>query len=152
MNLWERSALLAYMVAFVGMALVDHLWAGIGRPIAEMSLGFFPAAVGPAPDATAEMIRASEGFDAAVREGRLFVCVKAAAILLIVTLAFLLRPRDWGEGFYAYIVLVTLAMTVGREVLGRAPAFTAPFLSQVIAAWILVMLFALAWNRFRRRR
>jgi hypothetical protein len=152
MNLWERSAILAYVVAFVGVALVDHLWAGVGRQIGEISLAFFPAEAGPAPGATAEMVRASKDFDATVREGRLFIGVEAAAIFLFVTLAFLLRPNDWGEGFYAYIVLVTLVMTVGREVLGLAPAFTAPFGGQVIAAWILVMLFARAWNRFLRRR
>ena len=152
MNLWDRSPRLAYAVAFVGVAAVDHLWAGIGRPIAEMSFGFFPAVRDPTPDATPDMIRAMESFDAGGREAQLFEWVEAAAIFLIVSLAFLLRPRDWGEGFFPYIVLVTLVMTVGREVLGLAPAFTAPFGRQVIAAWILVMLFALAWNRFIRRR
>jgi hypothetical protein len=151
MNLWHRSALRSYAIAFFTLAALDHVWAVIERPIASLTLALWPSPFSLPADATEEMVRSSLSFDIAVRAGAIFPWVEWVAILLICSIALRMRSFDWGADFFSYVVLVCIFMTVGREALGLNPGFTNPFGAKMVVSWLVVLCAAWVWNRYVRR-
>lgn len=146
MDLWTRSTGRAYAVAVLGMAAFDHLWQAVVPLLAREPSGPTP------PEASEEMVRAIAAFDLSARAAGLFPWAEAAALFVVTVIAFRLRPVHREGDFYAYVVLVCLLITAGREAFGLHPAFTNPFGAKMVAAWLVVLCGSLVWDRIMPAR
>lgn len=140
MDLWAPSAKRAYTIAFFGMALFDRLWSLVGDPFARMSLALVPPEEKFRPHATEEMMGFVQAVDEGLRANAMHFWLEWVVLLAIIGLAVRLRPADWGQDFMPYVVLVSIFLTVGREVLGTSAAFTNPFGAQLAASWLVVLV------------